>query len=738
MLFIIAFFSGAAALIYEVTWSRQIGLLLGHTTDTAAVVLAAFFVGLACGYRLAASAVHRVRPLIGYAVAEAWVGLWAALIPTLLIALDFAVPDHFFGRFLFVGLILLPATAGLGASLPFLAEYFASRSTASRDIPLAYTSNTVGACIGVVLTTSILIARFGVNGTARLAVGLTLACAAAAFILDLATRPKRLNHTERVIHRIALRWHALAAFSGFGLLALQTLYTRMFSLVFHNSVYSFGAVVAAFLVALALAAAWVSRWDERFEAKHIRWMSLQAGGIAVAVSMLGFIAWTRLEYFSAGTSFFGYVGAAMGLALTVLIVPIVLLGSVLPWTWRVAGADHGHSVGMLTCTNAMGAALGAVFASFVLLPTIGLWGGIASFAGVYVAAAAIMGCKNMTVRDAVSHLLGALVCVAAFFAANSYDGVANDQELLMRRESAYGWIDVVRSKTDGGLDLRQNIHYTLGSTNSSAMERRQGHMPLLLHPAPRQVLFIGLATGITAGTALDHESVETVEVAELIPDVVAGAAMFATANRGIVNAERASITVGDGRRFLSRTSKTYDVIVSDLFVPWESQTGYLYTEEMYQAARRRLTTGGLFCQWLPLWQVSERELRIIADTFAAVFPFVTVWYGREHERWTVLGLVGSEEPIVLDAAALAARLAGKASFDSTSPESADALVASYAGDWLANPRAELNTEDMPRVEFYTPVSVWTPDLRLRFDALATFRQNVLDKLPRGEGVVVVH
>lgn len=80
-----AFFaSGMAGLVYEISWSRQIGLLFGHTVHASAIVVSSFFAGMAIGYGLAVRLIPRVHPLLGYAVAEWVVALWACLIPLLL------------------------------------------------------------------------------------------------------------------------------------------------------------------------------------------------------------------------------------------------------------------------------------------------------------------------------------------------------------------------------------------------------------------------------------------------------------------------------------------------------------------------------------------------------------------------------------------------------------------------------------------------------------------------------
>jgi spermidine synthase len=173
------------------------------------------------------------------------------------------------------------------------------------------------------------------------------------------------------------------------------------------------------------------------------------------------------------------------------------------------------------------------------------------------------------------------------------------------------------------------------------------------------------------------------------------------------------MVINDARHYLYATPRQFDVIVSDLFVPWHSQTGYLYTVEHYQAARRRLKPGGIFCQWLPLYQLGPREFEMIANSFATVFPQTTLWRGELSGDSPLMALVGSEQPLTLGAGALAARLATLSEPPWRKADvlggSVDDLLTLYAGDWPSATAtdaaaAQLNTDDHPRVEFLAPVS----------------------------------
>jgi spermidine synthase len=173
----------------------------------------------------------------------------------------------------------------------------------------------------------------------------------------------------------------------------------------------------------------------------------------------------------------------------------------------------------------------------------------------------------------------------------------------------------------------------------------QAHLPLLLHPSPRRVAFLGLGTGITAGGALFHP-VEHVTVMELVPEVVtASRAYFRTANAGVLDDLRTRVIEDDARNYLRGSGEQFDVIIGDLVVPWRQGEGSLFTLEQFTAAHRALAPGGIFCQWLPLFQLSATEVTILVRTFLEVFPHAEIWRGDFSPTEPAIALIGSDAEI---------------------------------------------------------------------------------------------
>jgi spermidine synthase len=767
LIYFVFFLSGAAALIYEISWTRQIGLLFGHTVHAASIVLASYFAGMAIGYWVGARMSSRVSPLFGYALAELLVAVWAVAIPVFLGISESTAfapwlsSSSFFWQTVIRGvfgfLLLLPATIALGVTLPMMATYFAGNgrerlsvvSDASR-VTMAYALNTAGALVGVLLATFYLLLVVGVRTSSFAAAGLSVFCAVAALLLGRESRDKSGGSSDNFSLDSKLAnldspnpgLSALAFLSGFGILALQVLYTRMFSLVFHNSTYTFGVVIAVFLASLALGAAIASNLQRRHAAQRIIGVASGLGALATTGSVLVFVWITELKYFSFGDSFVQYMSGAIFLVTVVVAPAIICLGMMLPLVWTMAGkaGSAGRVVGNLTAINTIAAAMGASSASFIMLIWIGLWQSIVLIAILFFVAAFLLLWQNKQTQTAIA--MGLLTGVVSALALSSpidseFDRTEYHEQIVQRWNSPYGWIDVVQNDKTGSFKIRQNLHYRFGKTGGNVREFRQAHIPILLHDDPQDVLFIGLGTGLTAGGAIPHPEVKKIVAVELIPEVIDAVRSLSKFNYNVVDDPNVEIHIDDARHYLLANDRKFDVIVSDLFVPWESESGYLYTVEHYEVALKRMKPEGLFCQWLPLYQLGEKEFESIANSFANVFPHTTIWWGQLETTSPVIALIGARSPLTVDSNNLAKRLE-RLSGNLLSPDQSIATPElfwdHYIGDWQLQSSSKFNTDEHPRVEFLTPISNRDGKM-IRGNLLEEYYEEVLSPLPANGAIL---
>ncbi|RIL01909.1 MAG: hypothetical protein DCC71_17060 [Proteobacteria bacterium] len=714
----VAFVSGVAALLYQAVWLRWFQRLFGSTAYAASATLAAFFAGLAIGAALFGRVAGRTRrPLAVYAAVECGAALLALAVPLVFRLYDpiyASLYETLAGRrdvfvatkFALAFAVMLPPALLLGGTLPLLATaYVADARQLGRAGGRLYAVNTLGAAFGSAAGVLLLPDWIGVPATYALAIAFSLLAAAAAYALgrghDVAHAAAAPAHDDGRAPRDLL---AVAFASGFGTLALEVLLIQALAQVFDHSVYSYGIVLVVVLLALA-AGAWIAAASQG----RVAPARLLGAALAVEAALLFALpaATWAMRDFGAGSQ--GRLDNGFVAALLLGGPPLLVGALVLPLTFQLAaGGRVGPRVGGLLAANTLGGIAGSVAASFVLLDGLGLWRSLAAVGAAYGIAALVAAgsVRERAGRAALVAAAAAIVFATAWSPARLpvVELEAGDR-LVAKAEGANGVVSVI----DGtfGRRMKLNNHYTLeGAGRLLAAKQRAGHVPLLLHPDPKRVAFVGSSTGSTAGAAALHPA-ERIDLVEIVPEVHALAAQwFADTNHAVHRDPRARIVVEDGRNHLRATSARYDVVVADLFSPWNPGVGSLYTREHFEAVRERLAPGGLFCQWLPAYQQSADTFRTIAATFLAVFPNAVVFRADFYARTTPrVGLVGFRDaaPSVEQVEARVRALAAAGAVDDfwvTDPRGFWMLyvgpLAARAADLAAVP---LNTDARPRFDF---------------------------------------
>jgi spermidine synthase len=792
----LVFASGFAALVYQVLWVREVGLLVGATAQAAALTIAIFFTGIALGgWWWGRRAPRSPDPLRAFGLLEVGVAVtalghfvlvdaYAAVYPLLhgvvgtVPALDTAA------KALVAAIVLLPPSVLMGGTLPMIGQHLVrGRARLGRTGSALYAVNTAGAASGALAAGLALPLLLGLDGAYLLAVAVDLTVGLTCVLLARRARPRvaipavaarglaapepprgagaegphaalpppgrphaaaphegdpgaeaprRGVPQPAVPQRGAPRpaaapplpagvvW-AVAGLSGVATLAVEVLWTRLLSQVLQNSAATYALVLTSFLLALALGAGVANGLarQRRVPPAAVLTVLLLAAGTATAASPWLIDRLTDgLAYLGGDLGWYGYVLAVVALAVPVLVLPGTALGAVLPSLLRLLEDDDrapGEVLGRLLAVNTAGAVVGALAAGFVLLPTLGAWRSLLVVAAVYpaLAAAVLASRASGPVRLPRLAAAGTAGLLAVGLVAVDLQGVAGaahapvresrGERLVEAREGPQANVAVIGRGADRL--LRVDSTYTLGGSRGRHTEQDQTVLPLLADGAS-SVFYLGMGTGITAGAAMPFP-VEEVVVCELIADVVDLAEQhFGRWVNGLFTDPRVTVHAEDGRGCLRRDRATYDLVISDLFTPWQAGTGSLYTVEHYRTARQRLAPGGRMVQWVPLYQVSERELAIIAATMAEVFPQVTLWRGDLLAERSIVALVGHDDDAPLDPTGIAARaggLPGATAFDDAALEAL--VLRHYAGNVTAAglfADAPRNTDRRPLVEHLAP------------------------------------
>jgi spermidine synthase len=771
-LLLLAFFlSGAAALGYELLWTRLLGLSLGSETLGVLATLAGFFGGMALGALLLHRRAHSSPdPVRLFVVLELVAAGFAVVSPHLLHALVHRLPPLLGGlggdaglaaRIAAATILLLPGTACLGATLAALVE--ARRRVHAGDLDgrglgRLYAANTAGATLGVLLTIYLVLPALGY------AVGALVPAACGALAAVLARRWARGRTSTSVSSDmprgpaidasrdpdpdlLAEPWllYLLAFGGGVAGIGLEVVGTQILAQNLENTVYTFANILAVVLVGTAVGAAIYQRVVRRLvdgrPATATLGLLLLLGALVLPAAFAlaaspQLLAGLTPEHPSLAQAALAELAVA-GLA---FFLPTVAWGASFAHVTGLIAAS-GRGVGRAYAVNTLGCAAAPFLFGLVAVPALGYADALYLVVYLYLALFAVVGWFR---RFHPALLVGGVVVLIGLTAAapRSLVLVAPDDgwTVVETKQTIHGLVLVSEDTTTPAPGpsqpdllavwplrrLQVGKHFRMGGARSFG-ERRMGHLCALLAEASADAkitrsLFLGLGTGATMGAAMDMSDAEADGV-ELIPQVLPLLHHFGKLSGDLHKRPHATLHAADARRFVGAADTTWDFVLADLFHPGIDGAGSLYAAEHFTAVRDHLRPGGLFCQWLPLYQLGEDDLKLVVRTFLSVFPEAHAFLGINNPRTPALALVGrvptADQPqLRLDHARLASLFTRPGKYTATISVARD-LLASYLADGTAL-RAfagdgPVNTDLRPHILFAAPAAAYAddPDLGAR-------------------------
>jgi predicted membrane-bound spermidine synthase len=504
-----------AGLVYEVLWTRYLGLYVGHGVYAQVLVLGVYLGGMAVGSFVVADVSSRIaRPLLWYAAAEALLALFGFVFHPLYVAvtdLSYALIFPAVGsaglvgslRWGIAGLLILPQAMILGATFPLMAASLvrADAGRPGRSIARVYLLNTLGGAAGVLLAGFWLIGAFGLPGTGVAAGLINVLAAALAVTADRRLSPTPATTGETTVPAVAE--HESRAMGGGGLVpsllvvsfctalasfAYEIGWIRMLSLVLGSATHSFELMLSAFILGLAGGSWWVS---ERVDPARdpIRFLGIvQVAMGAAALASVPLFYWISFDAMAwlmgtlpgrpAGYLLFG--GARYALCLLVMLPATVLAGMTVPLLTGtlLRRGQNESAIGRVYGLNTLGSVAGAGLAGLIVLPWLGL-------KGLILAGAALDGLLGLWLLERSARWRGArpraaviaAVASVALFAAVGF-GVTLDQIVMGSGVYRYGDLP--------GADDRIPLYYADGrtATVSAHVGARDGVITLSTNGKP--------------------------------------------------------------------------------------------------------------------------------------------------------------------------------------------------------------------------------------------------------------
>lgn len=761
--------SGACALIYEVVWFQLLELVVGSSAISIGVLLATYMGGMCIGsLALPRFIPTKWHPLRIYAVLELTIGVIGVLelflIP-LIGRLYSPVIGHGLGAVFVRGIVaaicLLPPTVLMGATLPAIARWVESTLRGVSWLGFFYGGNIIGAVLGSVSAGFYLLRVHDQAYATYVAALLNIVVAGIAWLIaSVSPAPAAVAADERADETTATGVRAVyvaIGISGACALAAEVVWTRLLSLTFGASTYTFSMILAVFLAGLGVGSsvgAWLARVVESPRAAFAWCQLLLMAAIAWGATVI-FVALPNwpINPSLAPSAWYALQLDLVRCALAVLPAaclwgasfPLALAALVEP------GQDTSRLVGRLYAANTVGAILGAVICSIVLIPVVGT----RDAQRVLIALSAVGGVLLMlsqrrdTTRKASAGIVGpAIAAVAAVLLIATMPAlpgvlVAHGRwavtwlgrtEMLYVGEGMNSSIAVTKVLSSGATQFHVSGKVEASSLpEDMRLQRMLAHLPALVHPNPKSVLVVGFGAGVTAGSFLPYPSLERLVICEiepLIPQVVS--TWFVKENNNVKNDPRTTIYYDDARSYVLTSDEKFDIITSDPINPWVKGAASLYTREYFESVKRHLNPGGVVTQWVPLYESTLDAVRSELKTFFEVFPNGTAWANNVDGRGYDVVLLAQVEPTRIDVAALERRFADPAyqgvatSLTTVGFSSPIALFATYAGQasdmavWLRD--AAVNTDRNLRLQYLAGVGLNQYTAAPIYEQIAQFRK----------------
>jgi spermidine synthase len=690
--------SGCAALIYEVVWFQLLQLVIGSSAVSMGVLLGTFMGGMCLGSLLLPriAAARTEHPLRLYAFLELGIGVIGVLVLFGMPLLNSAYAS--FGgtgiagillRGLTAGICLLPPTLLMGATLPAISRWVESTPEGVSWLGFFYGGNIGGGVLGSLLAGFYLLRMHDLAFATYVAVALNVSVAVTAIIVANRTPIVEVLPIDRDVAapaRVAGAWavYVAIALSGMTALSAEVIWTRLLSLLFGATVYTFSLILAVFLFGLGIGSSLGSAIGRSTARPRVAlgWCQML---LCAAFAWTAFMLTESLPYWPVNPAistdpWFNFQLDFVR-CLWAVLPGAILWGASFPLalaSLATRGQDPARLVGGVYAANTVGAIVGSVSGSLLLVVWLGSQHAqqalilLSALSGLLVLST---GASEEAPGTGLATLTGTLVIVAAAAGAGLLSRTVHPVPPLLAAYGRYaatrigsadiiymgeGWnATVAVSRLPGGVLNYHNAGKVQASSEPQDMrlQRMLGHMTTLIPRQSTRVLVIGCGAGVTAGAvsidpAVEHETIAEIE--PLVPTVVSK--YFGDQNFRVIDNPKVHIRVDDARHFLLTTKEKFDAITSDPLDPWVKGAAMLYTREFFDIAKAHLNPGGAVTLFVQLYESNTDAVKSEIATFFEAFPDGIVWGNTNNGAGYDLVLLGQLEPTKIDVDAVQQRL----------------------------------------------------------------------------------
>ncbi len=689
--FIIFSVSGLSGLIYESIWTHYLKLFLGHAAYAQTLVLIIFMGGMALGAWATSRFSHRIgNLLLGYAVVEGLIGLLALVFHPVFIqstsfAYDSVIPslDSVTAiklvKWSLATSLILPQSILLGSTFPLMSAGVIRihPKKPGRTLAVLYFANSLGASVGALVSGFYLIEAVGLPGTIVtaglinivLAVFVWFLCRGGGDLRDPVLDPESKRSFNAPSGKLLAGFMLCACFTGAASFMYEIGWIRMLNLVLSSSTHAFELMLSAFILGLAIGGFWIKG--------RIDSLPDQIGALGIIQLVMGALALATLPLYGLTFDVMSFALTALtkteqgywlfnllshGLAMAIMLPATICAGMTLPLlTCYLVSNGYGEgSIGRIYAANTLGAIIGVVVGTQLIMPLLGVKNLITAGAGLDIALGLVLLWYAASWADRKRWGLAAAASAAVLIFSVLWvdldpikmsSGVYRSgvipmfgREVIFHRDGKTASIYLVKDKnqalsisTNGKPDAAIGINRLVGDEPTMVL---MAALPWAVHPSAKTVAVIGMGSGLTSHVLLTIPSIERVDTIEIEPAMVEGARGFGDRVANTFTDPRSKIHIEDAKTYFSNHKEKYDLIISEPSNPWVSGVAGLFSTEFYSLIRGYLNEDGLLAQWLNLYEIDISLVASVIKAVSANFASYSIYAITDSDILIIAGKQG--------------------------------------------------------------------------------------------------
>ena len=612
--YLLFFLSGFPALLYQIVWQRALFTLYGVNIESVTMIVTVFMLGLGMGSLAGGWLSNRpsIRLLLAFGIIEFSVGIFGAA--SLYIfhsigALTAGASTTATG-FIAFALLLVP-TMLMGSTLPLLVEHFVRRSgNVGESVGLLYSVNTLGSGVACLAAAFLLMRLLGEAGSVRLAVCFNIVVAVTALILQVKYPTPAVQTADapaQKAHETIPFWIGmlLAFVTGFIALAYEIIWYRLYAFVSGGTAPCFAMLLAFYLLGIAYGSFSVRDACRKTLGNDLPRTLEAAASVVMLGSMFAYLLGPELGVW--------VVHLEYHVSFVLVFISAALLGSAFPLLSHAAidpAHGSGKRISFLYMSNIAGSTLGSFLVGFIILDHWSTRATSVLLLSLGFIAALTLSALARTRAPKAVFFAGAFACIVLALTSNSlFSGLYERLLFKTTYNSTMQFSDVIENRSgvvalhpttaDSGFPVK--VVYSGGAydgqLNTDLMHDSNGVIRAYaiagLHPHPKNVLVIGLATGAWTQILVNNPEVQDVTVVEINPGFLP-LIQKSSEVESLLRNPKVHIVIDDGRRWLvANPDRRFDFILMNTSFNWRAHMSNLLSTEFMDLMRAHMNHGGI-------------------------------------------------------------------------------------------------------------------------------------------------